>query len=1090
MAYAYHYRSLDSVKLYAERVLETDPAPDMRYEAYNNLAFYYIGKMHYREADTILSLIQQKSDNHIELAIASVQQMRLCQRESRNKDFYTYRQKALKHIRRVHEEKNFSERQRRRIGYAETECRLVTSVYDYYVGRIEESVSQLNELDSLNTIYKDTVQVLAYLYNIGAGGVLKQGTKEYISHLEYDYLMQCYVMAEENGYTYWKANAMQALAEHIINDKGHYFSERKMLSLYLNTEGVADSLLSGNIAQRAQSLFAQYGDIYQEAATWRTLSRCYGMLNDFSGAVYALQKAEEVSIRLLQAPALMASIYELYSKAFSALDKKSLSDYYRNKYLDLYDNTRQDRELEARAENLDSKIKRLNILIYVNLAIILLLSAVLTFLVVKRMKRRRAGKESVSNTFRKLKDENDAVIERLEEGIEEDGEQCAMKGLQLERQQEYFLEQRAKTHLILTLTPLLDRMLHEVEKMEQENKTQEDSITEQENKAQEESTARRKEYVRELLQRINDENAFLTRWIQMKQGELSLRIETFELQRLFDVVKKNAGAFAQKGVTLNVEDTAETVKADSILTLFMINTLCDNARKHTSQGDTVTVSAKTTDEMIEISIADTGEGMSEEQRLHAFDAGRVADESIETTTAVIASQSHGFGLPNCKGIIEKYKKTNALFRQCAIGITSEKGHGTTVSFRLPRGKKIFAVMTLLLTLVTGAKANIVSIADSVYQCNVSGRYQDAITHAELCLTEINRQYVSHGGMPEDTLQLCDTLATEIADVRWLHNGVAAPYPIILSLRNEVAVAALALHDWTLYHYNNNAYSQLFKDYSSDKNLAEYCRKMERTETDSSVAICLLVFLILLFIPIYYFAYYKHIISDTMTMLKKTGEAIEEKKMQREALRERLSRITFEHDRLHVANNIMANSLSTIKHETMYYPSRIMQLLEEGDTQQLKEVAVYYRIIYHTLSRQAQHNSRNILPPYAIRDIMMRLMAKVAGIRKSELQGERNGNYRIFRLPLDKVRRKKDYGRMLMAEDRTNAVEAADARNLAEPTERNKTKDNDTQEISARILTQAARDLGEIYGLRRCGIAVEGDKLVVTVPEQIFCQKQI
>ena len=39
--------------------------------------------------------VEQRSDNQIEILVAHVQNMRLCQRESRNKDFYAYREKAM-----------------------------------------------------------------------------------------------------------------------------------------------------------------------------------------------------------------------------------------------------------------------------------------------------------------------------------------------------------------------------------------------------------------------------------------------------------------------------------------------------------------------------------------------------------------------------------------------------------------------------------------------------------------------------------------------------------------------------------------------------------------------------------------------------------------------------------------------------------------------------------------------------------------------------------------------------------------------------------------------------------------------------------
>lgn len=85
----------------------------------------------------------------------------------------------------------------------------------------------------------------------------------------------------------------------------------------------------------------------------------------------------------------------------------------------------------------------------------------------------------------------------------------------------------------------------------------------------------------------------------------------------------------------------------------MINTIADNARKFTPAGGKVTVSAEEHDKYVEIVIADTGKGMDEEQLAHVFD---------RTYTG-----GHGFGLLNCKGIIEKYKKVSSIFNICHAG---------------------------------------------------------------------------------------------------------------------------------------------------------------------------------------------------------------------------------------------------------------------------------------------------------------------------------------------------------------------------------------------------------------------------------------
>ena len=125
------------------------------------------------------------------------------------------------------------------------------------------------------------------------------------------------------------------------------------------------------------------------------------------------------------------------------------------------------------------------------------------------------------------------------------------------------------------------------------------------------------------------------------------------------------------------------MKADRTLTLFMINTIADNARKFTPEGGKVMVSAEVLENCVEVSIADTGKGMDEEQLAHVFD---------RTYTG-----GHGFGLLNCKGIIEKYKKVSSIFSVCQITCESEVGKGSVFRFRLPKGmSRVLAAMVFFM----------------------------------------------------------------------------------------------------------------------------------------------------------------------------------------------------------------------------------------------------------------------------------------------------------------------------------------------------------------------------------------------------------
>jgi signal transduction histidine kinase len=91
--------------------------------------------------------------------------------------------------------------------------------------------------------------------------------------------------------------------------------------------------------------------------------------------------------------------------------------------------------------------------------------------------------------------------------------------------------------------------------------------------------------------KINEYNDILALWIKMRQGTLSLNIENFELQELFAMIAKGRRSFELKKQTLTVGETTACVKADKALTLFMMNTLVENARKYTPEGGTIKFSA-------------------------------------------------------------------------------------------------------------------------------------------------------------------------------------------------------------------------------------------------------------------------------------------------------------------------------------------------------------------------------------------------------------------------------------------------------------------------------------------------------------------
>ena len=1117
ISYSYHYRNLDSTKHYAEKALNLSQNYDNGHaEALNNLAFVSIVRMHYDNAYKLLNTTLKTTDNQIELLVADVQFMRLCQRQSRNKDFYIYRESAIHRLRRIKEEQStLTLRQQKRLTYAKSEFDIVNSTYFYYIGLRKQAIEALNNIDPYGAIQQDTAQLLSYYYNIGSGGMISSGTGKEIIQKEFDYLMKSYLLSRQHNYPYWEANSMQAISEHLQDTK-----QRNMLIAdnlpamkYLNVDHMPDSLLAGNLAQRALNIFVKYGDVYQIAGAYRTLAQCYWHIHDYHSANICLNDALFRDTVINQAPALVASIREQMSLVYSAIDNKMQSDFNRNIYLDMQEKTRQDRQLEARADQLNKSASTLNYMI--GAVVFMIVIVVILLIIFDRMRVRSDKKFSMKRLIAPLNEwqERERVIRlKREEDFEQVDEQIKMENLHLSDNLRRNIEQRAKIALVNSITPLIDRIIHEINCLRKRHETE---------KVREERYA----YISELTDQISEYNNVLTQWIQLRQGQLSIRVESFALQDLFNIVAKGYMSFKLKGISLKVSPTKDVVKADKTLTLFMINTLADNARKYTQQGGCVKIYSSSTENSVDIVIEDNGLGMSEKQVSHLFDHKTIVDESLKEGDSITDEKSHGFGLMNCKGIIDKYKKISSIFSICFIKAESELGKGSRFTFRLPKGTVRLLLCLFMSSISLSAFSSpfllkkAASFADSAYFCNLNERYHRTLDYADSCRTYLNKYYRTlklHDS--NDTLRYIETDVIP-PEVSWYHKHLRFDYNVILDIRNETAVANLALHEWDAYHYNNRVYTLLFRETSADNSLGEYVRVMQRSENNKNVAIILLVLLLISIFPAYYFLYYRHrlyyrlavdrvnminsvllsnissheklsqineIWAQTSVLLKSTTNKLndvvskirvalsdkieDDSKLTTnlELANDELHRIIYENQKLHVSNNVLDNCLSTLKHETMYYPSRIRQLVDEEkkDLNAIREVALYYKQLYALLSEQAMVQLDNNLKVNSrLVNYLFELIKKISG--ESNIQRTVKDKDKLYV--------------MICLELPSLHLTDAQCAVLFTPL---------SIDIHYMVCRQIVREIGEITNLRGCGISAsqlngrQGTLIEITLPRQL------
>ena len=292
ISYSYHYKNLDSCKFYAERALASAGNSSVGMaQAYNNLAFHSFMKMDFVRSRYYLQKVYALCNNELELLVADIGMMKICQRTSENKLFYDYRNSALKRMKRIDADIDaFDFEERLRLLFARSEFHIVSSIYFYYLQQLPQSIAEIEQIN-VNTLPRDTAQLLYYYYMKGSGGLCKGENLQDITLKEFDYLGRCLV--ECNDYLYFRANCLQAYAE-MLNDSERMAILKKYRSQALqiiNAENIADSLLPVYLAEKALDKFKLYGDIYQIAGVYRTIASCLIRQNKYEAAVDSLRKA-------------------------------------------------------------------------------------------------------------------------------------------------------------------------------------------------------------------------------------------------------------------------------------------------------------------------------------------------------------------------------------------------------------------------------------------------------------------------------------------------------------------------------------------------------------------------------------------------------------------------------------------------------------------------------------------------------------------------------------------------------------------------------------------------------------------------------
>ena len=104
-----------------------------------------------------------------------------------------------------------------------------------------------------------------------------------------------------------------------------------------------------------------------------------------------------------------------------------------------------------------------------------------------------------------------------------------------------------------------------------------------------------------------------------------------------------------------------------------------------------------------------------------------------------------------------------------------------------------------------------------------------------------------------------------AELFWWNELFDSDYHVILDIRNEAAVAFLALKQIDAYSYNNSAFTDLYKVQGEDQTLEGYCRQLERSNTNKTVGIILCFVLLVVSLIGYYLLYMRKMLQNRLNL---------------------------------------------------------------------------------------------------------------------------------------------------------------------------------------------------------------------------------
>ena len=182
---------------------------------------------------------------------------------------------------------------------------------------------------------------------------------------------------------------------------------------------------------------------------------------------------------------------------------------------------------------------------------------------------------------------------------------------------------------------------------------------------------RRARGIRQAAEQAHGLMESLFAWATLQMDTIAVVLDDVALDDVVrETVEGSVEAASAKGLTITSSGGGLTVRAQRDMLLAVLRNLVSNAVKFTRPGGTIALSAEAIDEMVAISVADTGVGMPAAKIDDLFRLDRRV-----TTNGTAGERGSGLGLLLCRDLAER--------QGGHLSVESRVDEGTTFRLTLP-----------------------------------------------------------------------------------------------------------------------------------------------------------------------------------------------------------------------------------------------------------------------------------------------------------------------------------------------------------------------------------------------------------------------